>query len=188
MRRMPWVAYFWPGLPQLSQRGSWTALVVAVAAAAFLNTTLLGSFVWSDLITHDWRIVCWVFLGIVWSASAGFSAWSGQREPVRHDDQDGLFAAALDAYLKGNWFEAERVLGRLLRRDERDVEASLMLATLLRHTKRFDEATRQLNLLARLEGAPNWAQEIRREGELLKESRERTITSVKPEQANYGED
>ena len=188
MRRTPWAVYFWPGLPQLAQRGSWTALLVAVAAAAFLNTTLLGSFVWSDLIARDFRPVCWGFLGLVWSVSAGVSVWGGRRQqaaPAKPGED--IFSEALDGYLKGNWFEAERVLGRLLRQNERDLEARLLLAALLRHTQRFDEATRQLNLLVRMEGAPYWALEIRREGELLAGARKRTITSVNTEQASFGD-
>jgi cytochrome c-type biogenesis protein CcmH/NrfG len=90
--------------------------------------------------------------------------------------------------LKGNWFEAERELNKLLRRDNRDLEARLMLATLLRHTKRFDEATRQLNVLVRLEGAKRWELEIRREGELITEARKPTITNANTAQANSGED
>ena len=52
-----------------------------------------------------------------------------------------------------------------------------MLATLLRRTRRFDEATSQLNTLAGLDGAHRWALEIDREGELLAETRKHTITS-----------
>jgi hypothetical protein len=41
----------------------------------------------------------------------------------------------------------------------------------LRHTRRFDEATEQLDLLTRLEGAEKWQWEIHRERELLSEAR-----------------
>ncbi len=75
----------------------------------------------------------------------------------------------------------------LLRRDEHDLEARLMLATLLRHTKRFDEATSQFNMLAGLDGAHRWALEIHREGELLAEARKHTITSESSEQTIKGD-
>ena len=55
----------------------------------------------------------------------------------------------------------------LLRREQRDVDARLMLATLMRHTARADEAMKQLDLLASLDGAEKWELEIRRERELL---------------------
>ena len=188
MRRMPWAVYFWPGLPQLVGRASWTALWVALGAAALVNGLLLGSCVWSDVIAPDMRIICWVFLGITWSVAAGISLWSGNREENRSRDPQGdLFPQARDEYLRGNWFEAERILGQLLRRNRHDLEARLMLATLLRHTKRFDEAVRQLSILVRLDGAPHWASEIRREGELLALTRPHTITSANPELANFGD-
>ena len=50
-----------------------------------------------------------------------------------------------------------------------------MLATLLRHTRRFEEATEHLNTLVRLEGARKWEMEISREGELLSEARQERV-------------
>jgi hypothetical protein len=179
MRRMPWTAYLWPGLPQITQEGRWTALLVAVGAAALLNGTVLATYIWSDWIAPELRIICWVCVGIAWTVSAGFSAWLHRRqESLRNGPEGDLFQQALDDYLKGNWFEAEQTLGRVLRQNERDLEARLMMASLLLHTKRFDDATRQLNLLARIDGAHRWAMEIHREGELLAEARRYTITSV----------
>jgi hypothetical protein len=52
-----------------------------------------------------------------------------------------------------------------------------MLATLLRHTSRFDEATKQLNRLQRLEGCEKWALEIGREREWLRAARSETAAS-----------
>jgi hypothetical protein len=187
MRRTPWTAYLWPGLPQLSQ-GNWTALALAVGASLLLNGVVLGTCVWPDLIAPQLRMICWIGLGLAWSAAAGFSLWLERRPQARMADGEGdLFCTALDDYLKGNWFESERTLGRVLRRDNHDVEAHLMLATLLRHTRRFDEATRRLNLLVRLDGAHHWSLEIKREGELLTEARRRTITFVEPGQEKLGE-
>ena len=191
MRRMPWPAYLWPGLPQLARDGNWAALAVAVAAAAMLNAVLLGTWFWSDVFAPAPHIICWVFLGVAWGISAGYGAWTDRRQAAAeaHSAEKGpaeksagkIFSSALEEYLKGNWFEAERKLNILLRRDEHDLEARLLLATLLRHTKRFDDATHQLNLLVRLDGAHGWALEIQREGELLTEAREGTITSVNAE-------
>ena len=96
------------------------------------------------------------------------------------------FEEALAEYLKGNWFEAERKLNFLLGRDEHDIEARLLMATLLRHTKRFDEATHQLNILVGLDGAHRWAAEIHREGELLLEARKLALLSESSEQESKG--
>ncbi len=188
MRRMPWTAYFWPGLPQLARDGNWAALAVAVAAAALLNAVLLGTCVWTEIVAPGPRIICWVFLGLAWSGAIGFWTFNDRQRATALAKTDGgkSFEEALAEYLKGNWFEAERRLSFLLRRDEHDLEARLLLATLLRHTKRLDEATSQLNLLARLDGAPRWALEIRREGELLAEARRHTITTESTEQKIKG--
>jgi cytochrome c-type biogenesis protein CcmH/NrfG len=43
-----------------------------------------------------------------------------------------------------------------------------MLATLYRHTRRYDEAAKQLDRLDRLDEAVKWRWEIERERELLK--------------------
>lgn len=189
MRRMPWTAYLWPGLPQIVQEGRWTALLIAVGAAALLNGTILATYIWSDWIAPQLRIICWGLVGITWTLSAGFSAWFSRRREYRRNGPEGdLFQQAQNEYLKGNWFEAERTLRGLLHRNDRDLEARLMMASLMRHTKRFDEATRQLNLLVRIDGAHRWAMEIHREGELLAEARQHNIiTSVNPESANNGE-
>ncbi|MCR4413284.1 MAG: tetratricopeptide repeat protein [Thermoguttaceae bacterium] len=69
--------------------------------------------------------------------------------------------------MKGNWFEAECLLSRILKRNPRDLEARLMLATLLRHTGRRDEAARQLDRLERFEGSGKWVLEISRERQQL---------------------
>jgi hypothetical protein len=137
-------------------------------AAALLNWVLLGTWVWSELIAQSVRSTIWAMLGIVWAGSAIHAAvWSR-----RCGAGDGCgaaehgFAAALEPYLKGDWFEAERLLTEVLRRNGSDLDARLMLATLLRHTARFDEAAAELELLSRCEGAEKWELEIRREREL----------------------
>jgi len=169
MRRMRWVTYLWPGLPQLGVNGSWSGLAVAVSAAALFNLALLGSFGWSELIDSEVLKALWVALGVVWVASAVFSALVERRQSmeIRADAADGNFVAAQDHYLKGNWVQAERELARLLKKNARDLDARLMLATLLRRTGRHDEAKEQLDSLTRIEGAGKWGLEIRRERELL---------------------
>ena len=68
MRKMPWALCLWPGLPQLARHGSWPALAVAVAAASLLNVVLLATFVWTDLVSPQVRIMYWLSLGVAWSA------------------------------------------------------------------------------------------------------------------------
>lgn len=76
-------------------------------------------------------------------------------------------AAAIDEYLRGKWYEAERLLRQQMRREKKDAEAMLMLATLCRHTGRLEEAERRLDELAALEAARKWEVEIAAERKLL---------------------
>ena len=194
MSRMPWPTYLWPGLPQLARDGSWAALAVAVAAAVLLNAVLLSTFVWTDIVAPAPRIICWVFVGAAWTVAIGYWTWKDRPGHPRSGSAsaagktDGkTFEEAQAEYLKGNWFEAERKLNILLRHDEHDIEARLLMATLMRHTRRFDDATHQLNLLVRMDGAHRWALEIHGEGELLGEARKHTITSVNSEHESKGD-
>ena len=172
MRRMPWAMYLWPGLPQIWLRGNWSALAVSVSAAMLLNLALASSLIWSELVASDVRRGLWAAAIAAWVASATLSAfWNREQAASRQTDPaSNAFAEAMEHYLRGSWFEAERTLGGLLRKNARDLDARLMLATLLRHTGRLEEAARQLDLLDRSEGAGKWELEIRRERGLLAEA------------------
>jgi hypothetical protein len=184
MRRMRWAMYFWPGLIQICIRGSWAGLGVAILAGALFDAALLTTFVWTELLAHSLRTIIWIALGSLWTVSAIVAVvWDGRHAARRitSDPQDNKniqdnYTEAIEHYLQGDWYEAERILGGLLRRNVRDLDARLMLATLLRHTSRFDEAAGQLEILERFEGAEKWGVEIKRERELLKECLAADIT------------
>jgi hypothetical protein len=169
MHRMRWITCLWPGLPQLWTYGSWSGLAVAVGAAVVLDLLLLASFGWSELVSPSWRITLWAAFGVCWLIAAGWSARQCRRRAAagNSDPRADNFAEALDCYLKGDYYQAEHVLEWLLRRNLRDLDARLMLATLLRHTGRLDEAREQLDTLARFEGAEKWQREIQQERNLL---------------------
>jgi len=148
-------------------------LAIAVGAAIVLNLLLLVSFGWTELIGRDLRTTLWVGLGVVWVGAAVWSVnWSRKRAGDRNPNpQQDAFDQALDHYLKGDYFQTEQILEGLLRRNIRDVDARLMLATLLRRTRRFDDAARQLDTLARFEDAGKWELEIRQERALLRKAK-----------------
>jgi thioredoxin-like negative regulator of GroEL len=143
--------------------------LAAVSAALLLNVALVGTFLWCDWLGAGLNRAAWLLAGVVWATSAGYAAVSDIRRPGERLSGSGseTFETAIHNYLGGNWFETERILAELLRRDQRDAEARLMLATLLRRRGRFDEATDQLDALERLEAAARWHWEIGREHELL---------------------
>jgi hypothetical protein len=173
VRVKPWALYIWPGLPQLWILGSWRGLALAGLAAATLNVALLSTFAWSELVTPGVRIAVWTVLIAAWVASALFSLLYGERLETMAStaaSTTGMYAEALDYYLKGDWFQAERTIAVLLSGNARDLDARLMLATLFRHTNRFEEAGKQLEILARAEDCDKWEMEIRRERQLLAEA------------------
>ncbi len=161
MSRMPWATYLWPGLPQLWFCGFWSGLALAAGFAVLLNLLLLASLVWVELLSSPHLRLGWLAVGILWFGSAVLSAAYARRGATRGaTSAEALFRDALSEYLQGSWFEAETILGRLLRLHPRDVEARLLLATLLRHTRRYPEALDQLDRLERLRDAAKWTQEI----------------------------
>jgi hypothetical protein len=170
MGRMPWATYLWPGLPQICRDGRWSALLVAVGFAALLNFAVMGSLLWSELFAGGVRNSLWMAVVVIWGGSAVLSCRRDFRcpSPSESNPAQERFAEALDRYLQGDWFESERALRRLLVGNPRDLDAGLMLATLLRRTGRPGEAERQLDRLERFDGSQKWELEIRRERELLR--------------------
>ncbi|HOM17750.1 MAG TPA: hypothetical protein PK777_02195 [Thermoguttaceae bacterium] len=63
-----------------------------------------------------------------------------------------------------------------MRENPRDVEARLMIATLFRHTRRWEEASRQLDQLERLEASRAWTLEIHRERERIRQAKAQAQT------------
>jgi hypothetical protein len=173
MGRMPWAIYLWPGLPLVWKRGEWCALGVALASAVLVQFALLASLVWPGLLPAAIRSGLWLSI-VAWWAAAAIMAWRRESRTATQDDPtdaEDSFSQAIKHYLRGNWFETECVLKNLLRRNPRDVEAGLMLATLYRHTGRTTEAVEQLDRLERIEEAARWALEIAMERRWATEDR-----------------
>ena len=80
---------------------------------------------------------------------------------------DKLFLDARNRYFKGNWFESESIINQILAESPHDVEARLLLLTLLRHTNRIEEALIQITDIQKWDEAKQWEFEIKRELELL---------------------
>ncbi len=173
MVRMPWMTCLWPGLPQLWHLGTWWGLALAVGFAVALNVLVLASFVWVEWFNPGFLRLAWGCLGLVWFSSAVLSAWFGVGlSPRKAATAEAMFREALNEYLKENWFEAERILAGLLQAHPRDVEGRLLLATLLRHNRRYEAALEQLTRLELLRDAQTWAREIAVERQWIAEARE----------------
>lgn len=182
MARMPRASYCWPGLPLIAVAGQWAGLGVAVGFAVLLNAAIATTFLWYDVLSPGARRITWAAVGIAWLAGAAYSRFRLQALAALEESPpatDG-FIEAQEHYLKGNWYEAEQILAAILMKNPRDLDARLMLATLLRHTGRHDAAGEQLDRMERLEGCPKWQLEISRE--------RRKLASVKAERAEAGSD
>lgn len=167
MRALLVATCFWPGLPRLWCRGEWSSLAAAVAFSGALNLVLLASFVWPELLPSSLVVAGWllVLTTCLISALRAYRQWP-ELLCAAGVDERGLFIRAQGEYLKGHWYEAECLLQQLLSRSPHDVDAGLMLATLYRHTRRYDEALAWLGRLDRLEAAERWQWEIERERQL----------------------
>lgn len=85
----------------------------------------------------------------------------GIRDGMTTEDRSAQwFRAAQEAYLGGDWPQAEMHLRSLLQQAPRDVEARLFLATVKRRQGEWQAAKQELELLARWERGAPWAWEI----------------------------
>ncbi len=174
MGRTPILAYIWPGLPTILATGSWLGLVWAVVFAVLINLLVLASLWWPELFgtfTPHVRNGLWLATAIFWGGATIVSLKT-MRGPNPEEDSAGeaTFGDATKLYLRADWFGAERILVDLLRKNPRDVDAGLMLATLWRHTGRLDEASQQLDRLELFDGARKWLLEIHQERMRLQEA------------------
>jgi hypothetical protein len=174
----------WPGLPQLWLRGEVSSLGLAIGFSALLNLAIVSTWGWTELLGLPLLLVAWCGVALIWLLSlvggavqlprpGGVSAIEPGVDPV-----GDLFRAAQGEYLRGNWFEAELALNQLLERDPSDVDARLMLATLLRRIGQSKEAVEHLSRLSKTEGAEKWGLEIARQHRLLVRPAEVTAQNV----------
>lgn len=166
------VAGFWPGAVRISRHEGLAGLLMAAGFALLLNVWLMTSWIWTD----------WAMSTVSWSLGlAAATTWllgwlDAQRvqrrwaEMQQQDPHLDLFLAARSEYLRGDWESAQSRLEDLLRVHPQDVEARLLLATLMRHRGEVDLGREQLRQLQRWREASRWNQEIRREWDLLERS------------------
>jgi hypothetical protein len=173
-----WAIGMWPGLPQLWRRGDWSGLALALGFALLLNLVLLTTFVWTELVAPPVAVTAWTAVVGFWLVSLIGSWRTGVELPGTTTAQEDLFPTAIAEYLKGNWYDVEQICQRMLRRNDRDVDAQLLLATASRHTVRYNEAQRRLEQLATLDAAGKWAWEIRDEFERLQSARQAVSTAA----------
>jgi hypothetical protein len=168
LKKVP-LAVVWPGLPELWQRGTPTALGQALGFAILLNLCIVSTWGWTEVLENAVRATAWL-------VTLGFWGWgiAGNRRfllAVAYSSAQAasgdLFPAALREYLRGNWLETERLVSELLARNPSDVEAQLLLVALLRQTDNAAAALEQLDAAERMTGCERWRLEILRERAVL---------------------
>jgi len=167
----------WPGLPWLWLRGSRAGLLVAVAFAIVLDTALVSTWVWTDLVDLEVAVGLWAAAGAIWllGTISAVSAFPPPLMLAQDAATEEMFVEARDAYLARDWLAAETKLLALLALRPLDGEAQLLLASLLRRVGRTGEAAKALAKLARSDSGLRWQSAIVRERTLL----ERAATDAK---------
>ncbi|MCL2304726.1 MAG: tetratricopeptide repeat protein [Planctomycetaceae bacterium] len=157
--------YIFPGLGGLFQYGRWSFLAITVAFFLALDLLLIAHFYWTDCLTPQGRYTSVIAFFLLWFLLAQISGYCEKMLLRRRaaDSKRNFFADAQMQYLQGNWFEAECFLNEILKRNPRDPEALLMLATLFRHTNRFEESRKILQKLQNFDEAKKWFVEIENE-------------------------
>jgi hypothetical protein len=175
MRWGPLLLCGWPGLTGLWYRGQLSSLLVAVGFSILLNLALVSSFLWPWALGETFPAVAWPTIFLIWGTSTWLayhrltdvmSVPSSEKVAVP-ERPDTLFIQAQREYLGGHWEEAETLLRLRIGRAPRDVEARLLLTTLLRHTRRLDESHEQLEEMLRFDESQEWEFEIDRERQLI---------------------
>lgn len=162
----------WPGLLNLWNRGELYSLFVALLFASLLNLALISTLIW-----EEW-LAGWLTRSL-WLIVAGASLWSfvastffdyRLRETLSKAESDRLLKVAQRDYLRGDYLEAEAGLHRILASGREDIEAALLLASVMRRTGRRRQAADCLDRMARFERASVWAMEIQQERTKLGEA------------------
>lgn len=154
----------WPGLPSAWMLGLARGLLVALAYAWCICGLLLATFIWPDWVAVSLLRLMWLIAVGTWSIATVRNCMVLPRLLATCDAQSSqALVSAQQEYLRGNWFDAEASVLKVLHHHPRDAEALLLLVGILRRTQRFQPALRRLKQLELLQSAAMWHFEIQRE-------------------------
>lgn len=164
------IALIWPGLPQLWIRGCWLGASTAIGFTILLNLCILTTWIWSELFTRGLFGALWLSFAAFWGVGCYFNARFLRKlfYITTEENVPDTFHLAQVEYLKGNWFEAEGLLTKLLERDPGDAEAHLLLVSIMKMTGHAEEAVEHLEYMNTLNGSRRWQLEISRELSFLR--------------------
>ncbi len=160
-----WIG-LWPGLASLWYRGEVVSLLWVAIFGAALNVAILSTFHWEGWLSFGVWILIW--LGVSGSSLMSLVYTTFTWPKIRgvrtvSDDHNRLFREAQQFYLRGEYFEAEALLQRIFNSGQPDVEAALMMVSILRRTRRWVQALYCIDRLMLLERASVWSLELQSE-------------------------
>ena len=174
--RIPLPTYLWPGLPQLTQRGTWTALFWALTTAFLADGVIITQYIWPETFDKFWdNIILGSFIGVYFVGCLVSYQIEKAREKYTQTSNNDLFPEAQKRYLEGKYFEAEQALVKLLNATPEDIAARLLLIDLLIVNRRLEEAVKQLQQTLDYTEALPWKWELIAVNERIKEVRQEML-------------
>ena len=175
--RIPLPTYLWPGLPQLTQRGTWTALFWALATAFLADGVIITQFIWPETFDKFWdNVILGSFIGVY--AVGCIASYQIEKSRASYDQTSSnadLFPEAQKRYLEGKYFEAEQALVKLLSKTPEDIPARLLFIDLLITNRRLEEAIKMLQETIDFSEAQPWKWELIAVNERIKQVRQDMI-------------
>jgi hypothetical protein len=167
---------FWPGSLPAWRDGDLRGLFIAIAFGAGLSIAWIASTVWPLWLSPIRLGLLWGLLGTIACVSMTFCAIHGYLSPYRTFTgcPDARLLQAQAHYLRAEYFEAEKILSPFCRVSQCDVEAALLVASILRRTERYQASIEMLDRIALLDRARSWLEEIEQEKRIVLKQKIRT--------------
>ena len=155
----------WPGLYHICFGSIWLGFILAITATISLNTAIIASILWTDLVPMHWQAGLWMITTMIWLVAATTTDWNTRLHPtlITGEQSDHLFRKAQDQFLNRDWEATEESLQSLLRFNPRDCDVLLQLATLYRHQDRPHEAHKTLLKCEEADSTGKWTWEVGQE-------------------------
>jgi len=185
VNRPLWLRW-WPGLPELWQRGDRTALTLAIGFAVALNVSIASYGIWPDVLPESVRIVWTLSIAIIWGLSLSkvkIHVTTSSSDAEKEEDQ-GLFIKAQEEYLKGHWYEAESLLTQRLGGNPNDDAARLLLVSVYRRASQPSKAFEQLD---EIRSTQDWQWEMKQERQQIERSQQRPTDDVLQNSHEFGD-
>ncbi|MFO0065019.1 MAG: hypothetical protein ACK523_03575, partial [Pirellulaceae bacterium] len=161
-----------PGWTKLWNEGDLRSLLLSLLFGIFLNLWIAATWTWPQWWTGQGWWSCLAALAVAASASAflakdSLRSLALRQAPAKSADQ--WLQDAQESYLQANYPEAEASLHRIFAAGHQDIEAMLLMISVLRRTGRIAQAQFCIDRLRLLERAAPWMAELDQEQQKLRQ-------------------